>query len=158
MSDTPSTDDRKRSDSFPDSIGAFLALFVILTLMLATGSWLAKKYDWADHGGFQAPLGHLVGTFVGGAMRTFAMFSLPMLLWRLGRSIPRRAYSRLSTGLLLCGLATFSFVLWVPEGGGPVQTWPQWLLIEVSVGSTFCGLAGLGHCAVLARKTREAGD
>ena len=122
MSDTPSTDDRKRSDSFPDSIGAFLALFVILTLMWATGSWLAKKYDWADHGGFQAPLGHLVGTIVGGAMSTFAQFSLPMLLWRLGRSIPRRAYIRVSTGLLLCGLATLSFVLWVPNGAGPVQT------------------------------------
>ena len=158
MGDTPSTDDRKRSDSFPDSIGAFLALFVILTLMWATGSWLAKKYDWADHGGFQAPLGHLVGTVAGGAMRTFALFSLPMLLWRSGRSIPRRAYLRLSTGLLLCGLATLSFVLWVPHGDGPVQTWPQWLLIGVSVGSTFCGLAGLGHCAFLARKTREAGD
>ncbi|MEU7749031.1 hypothetical protein [Nonomuraea sp. NPDC049158] len=158
MSDMPSSDDRKPSDSFPDSVGTFLTVFVILTLIWVTGSWLAKKYDWADHGGFQAPLGHLVGTLVGGAMSTFAMFSLPMLLWRLGRSIPRRAYSRLSTGLLLCGLVTLGFMLWVPDGGGPVQTWPQWLLIGVSVGSTFCGLAGLGHCVVLARKTPEAGD
>lgn len=154
MSDTPSTDDRKRSASFPESIGEFLIILVILTLIWATGSWLAKKYDWADHGYFQATLGHLMGTFAGGAMRTFAMFSLPMLLWRLGRSIPRRAYISLSTGLLLCGSASLIFVLWVPDGDGPVQTWPQWLLTGVVVELTICGLAGLGHCAVLARKAR----
>ncbi|MFG1690449.1 hypothetical protein ACGFNP_60620 [Nonomuraea sp. NPDC049269] len=154
MSDTPSTEDCKRSASFPESIGEFLVVLVILLLMWATGSWLAKKYDWADHGYFQAPLGHLMGTFAGGAMRTFAVFSLPMLLWRLGRSIPRRAYIRLSAGLLLCGPASLIFLLWMSDGGGPVQTWPQWLLVGVVVGLTFCGLAGLGHCAFLARRAR----
>lgn len=91
-------------------------------------------------------------------MRTFAVFSLPMLLWRLGRSIPRRTYIRLSAGLLLCGPASLVVLLWVYGGDGPVQTWPHWLLLGVVVELTIGGLAGLGHCAVLARSARETAD
>ena len=99
-----------------------------------------------------------MGALAGGAMRIFAVFSLPTLLWRLGRSIPRRAYIRLSAGLLLCGPASLIFLLWAYRGDGPVQAWPQWVLLGVVVELTIGGLAGLGHCVVLARSARGAAD
>jgi hypothetical protein len=39
----------------------------------------------------------------------------------------------------------------------PVTTWQHWLLVGTALHGTLAGLAGFGHCAYLARKSRKAG-
>ncbi|TXK35163.1 hypothetical protein [Nonomuraea sp. C10] len=148
MSDTPATDGR-------GTVGVFLVLAAALTIVWATGSWLGKMFDWTHQGFASASLLQLAGYLIGGALQYLAIFSWPVLLARTGRTLSRHRYTVMSGVLLGAGLTTFALTLW-SRGDAPVTTWPHWLLLGVTVQGTLAGLAGLGHCACLARKSRMA--
>jgi hypothetical protein len=152
MSDTPSAPSRE----VPGTVGEFLVLATVLTLGWATGSWLSKMFDWTDQGFSSASLLQLAGYFIGGALTYFTIFSWPVLLARLGRALSRRRYAAMSGVLLGAGLTIYALMLWL-GGDTTVTTWPRWLLLGAALHGTLVGLAGLGHCAYLARKSRKAG-
>ncbi|MFI6479036.1 hypothetical protein ACIBH1_13960 [Nonomuraea sp. NPDC050663] len=149
MTDTPD------SDRFPTTIPAFMAHLVPLTLIGATGSWLHDKYDWTDHGGFDAPIVYLLGTFAGGSLTTVATLSAPLLLIRLGRVLPRRTYARLSRTLLAVSLAVLAVTWATLESDASGDTWPERLLIGVITQFSICGIFGLVHGAVLTGRDRR---
>jgi hypothetical protein len=151
MSDAPSG-----SRDVPGTVGEFLVLAAVLTLGWATGSWLSKMFDWTDQGFSSASLLQLAGYSIGGALTYFTLFSWPVLLIRVGRALSRRRYATMSGALLGAGLIILALTLWL-GGDGEVTTWPHWLLLGVALNGTLGGLAGLGHCAYLARKSRKAG-
>ena len=151
MSDTPSG--RRHA---PGTVGVFLVLATGLTLVWATGSWLGKMFDWTYQGFSSASLLQLAGYFIGGALKYLTIFAWPVLLVRIGRALSRRRYAVMSGGLLGTGLSTFALTLWL-RGDTPVTTWPHWLLVGAALHGTLAGLAGLGHCAYLTRKSRKAG-
>ncbi len=152
MSDTPSAGSR----DVPGAVGVFLVLATALTLVWATGSWLSKMFDWTDQGFSSASLLQLAGYSIGGALKYFAIFAWPVLLVQIGRALSRRRYAAMSGALLGAGLTTLALALWL-GGDGEVTTWPHRLLLGVVLHGTLVGLAGLGHCAYLTRKSRKAG-
>jgi hypothetical protein len=153
MSDTPSAGSRDA----PWTVSAFLVIATALTLVWATGSWLSRMFDWTYQGFSSASLLQLVGYFVGGALKYVAILVWPVLLVHVGQVLSRRRYAAVSGGLLGAGLITLALTFWLSEDGTPVTTWPHWLLLGVALNGTLGGLAGLGHCAYLARKSRKAG-
>jgi hypothetical protein len=152
MSDTPSIG---RRDA-PGTVGEFLVLATVATLVWATGSWLSKMFDWTDQGFSSASLLQLAGHFIGGALKFFTIFAWPVLLAQIGRALSRRRYAAMSGVLLGAGLTALALMLWLGDDA-EVTTWPHWLLLGAALHGTLGGLAGLGHCAYLARKSRKAG-